>query len=638
MKKLVLSLLLFFVFPILVMADVDYDITDYYIESHILENGDLKVQELFVLDGTFNGYERDIFYANSYTMYYGETINFENDAIYDATSISDLVIKAKYVNEVDFSTMNDNNFDEFLQSNYASNGDKAKFIYYELNGGGRYRMYYPSNNDRVAFYLTYTLEDVVVIHNDVAELYWNFIGTDYADELENVKIRVYLPNEDVTSNFRIWAHGNLTGEVAFLEKDNKKIGLEASVDYVNANEAVDIRTTFDKSLITDSTMLDNSKTDALEKIIEVETKRADEANQIRHEYRLKYLFTIGLGVIYLIAFIITVIKTIKKYMITKKSGFEHEYNREFIDDYNVEVIDYLLNKNNISSNAMSASIMNLIYKKNIKAEEIDTGKKSKNDYKFTLINEDNLNDTEKKLIYFLFKNIGKQDESGNYTFTTKKLRDYASSTMSYNRFISNYTDWKNSVIKDGKKEGFYENASKARITALIWVIIAFLLYSFSKIIIIGSPLILIVILSIIFLICTLVVNKKTEKGALHYDKWMAFKRFLKDFGTFNEKELPEIVLWERYLVYAVIFGIADKVQKDMNVKIKEIETTYGTTYPNIYVYHSICNSINYSVNDAVKSSYSKQVANSSSSSGSGSGGGFSSGGGFGGGGGGGRGF
>jgi ribonucleoside-diphosphate reductase alpha chain len=36
---------------------------------------------------------------------------------------------------------------------------------------------------------------------------------------------------------------------------------------------------------------------------------------------------------------------------------------------NVEVIDYLMNSN-ITPNAMSASIMNLIYKKNIKAEKI----------------------------------------------------------------------------------------------------------------------------------------------------------------------------------------------------------------------------------------------------------------------------
>ena len=60
MKKILLSILLLIITPLIVTAEVDYDITDYYIESFILDNGDLQVKELFVLDGTFNGYERDL--------------------------------------------------------------------------------------------------------------------------------------------------------------------------------------------------------------------------------------------------------------------------------------------------------------------------------------------------------------------------------------------------------------------------------------------------------------------------------------------------------------------------------------------------------------------------------------------------
>ena len=52
-----------------------------------------------------------------------------------------------------------------------------------------------------------------------------------------------------------------------------------------------------------------------------------------------------------------------------ESDFISDYYREFIEDYNVEVVDYIMNKN-ITPNAMTASIMNLIYKKNIKAEKM----------------------------------------------------------------------------------------------------------------------------------------------------------------------------------------------------------------------------------------------------------------------------
>ena len=111
-------------------------------------------------------------------------------------------------------------------------------------------------------------------------------------------------------------------------------------------------------------------------------------------------------------------------------------------------------------------------------------------------------------------------------------------------------------------------------------------------------------------------------------------------GNFEVKELPEIKLWERYLVYATIFGIANKVQKTMKIKLDEmnIDTTNPTIHDYIY-FNAISNNISSSMSDSVKTSLSAVAqAAASSASGSGSGGGFSGGGGFGGGGGGGHGF
>ena len=147
------------------------------------------------------------------------------------------------------------------------------------------------------------------------------------------------------------------------------------------------------------------------------------------------------------------------------------------------------------------------------------------------------------------------------------------------------------------------------------------------------------------MIYMLIFNKRTKGGAEDYQKWKAFKRFLEDFGRFDEKELPEIVLWERYLVYANIFGIADKVGKTMKIKFNEINTNNQYSNGDLLFDYMMWNNLNYSINNTVRSSVStartvvnEAIAKSSSSSGGGFGGGFSSGGGFGGGGGGGRGF
>lgn len=128
-----------------------------------------------------------------------------------------------------------------------------------------------------------------------------------------------------------------------------------------------------------------------------------------------------------------------------------------------------------------------------------------------------------------------------------------------------------------------------------------------------------------------------------YHKWMALKNYMVDFGNMDEKELPEIILWEKYLVYAVTLGCAKKLSKTMEIKVKELETSgemIDTTVLDLHRMH-VCLSLNQSltqtVTSAINTANSVQIANSSDSSSGGFGGGFSGGGGsFGGGGGGGR--
>ena len=104
-----------------------------------------------------------------------------------------------------------------------------------------------------------------------------------------------------------------------------------------------------------------------------------------------------------------------------------------------------------------------------------------------------------------------------------------------------------------------------------------------------------------------------------------------DFSLLDEKEVPELVLWEKYLVYATAFGIADKVIKQLKTRFPELndDSYVSSHYTCMYMashsnlYHS---SFSKSVS-AAESYHAREVASSSYSSGSGGGGGFSSGGG-----------
>ena len=107
MKKLFM-LFLFCCFPLFVEARVDYDITNYFIDATILEDGDVSVKELIVLDGTFNGYIRDIVYKND-KLKYQESQDFSQSAIYNASGFKNISIYAKKFSkeELSFDTFNE---------------------------------------------------------------------------------------------------------------------------------------------------------------------------------------------------------------------------------------------------------------------------------------------------------------------------------------------------------------------------------------------------------------------------------------------------------------------------------------------------------------------------------------------------
>lgn len=55
--------------------------------------------------------------------------------------------------------------------------------------------------------------------------------------------------------------------------------------------------------------------------------------------------------------------------------------------------------------------------------------------------------------------------------------------------------------------------------------------------------------------------KLTPKGINELNKLKAFKAFIKDFGNFADKYPEEIILWDRYLSYAQVFGLTKDIMK-----------------------------------------------------------------------------
>ncbi len=643
MKKIrfILFSLFIMLLPIFVYAD---GTTRYYIEVNVLDNGDAEIKELKLMDGEYNGYKTDIRYkSNGLTKFDGSKSSFEGSDIYNASALTDVKVYDVKFTTTDFSVINNKNR-EFVLVNSAAKGDYGVYTKTTNSEGIEILSYQPSVYKRASL-VTYTLKDLVVVHNDIAELAHDFIGTDYQEDISNLIIRINLPSS--SKELRIFSHGPLNGKNRII--DDKSV--EITYETLDKGNAVDGRVVFDKSIVPNATK--KSNVDGLGKILEVEKERANYANKLREAARkrekmlqaLAIIMEILLG-IWLIGLIVIVYKFYNKNDKEYRSEFNGKYFRDFPEEYTPSTVSYLMNKsiNNLSFNA---EILDLIRKKAITIEEVTIDKKGlfknkqQKDYKLSRnmnFNLDTLSTSEKKLFNLLIGTVG----NGDYVILGD-MKEFSKDYNNAKRLISGYDSWRYACESEAETEEFYENTKKEKTNCILYSLI-FIPITFLALLC-GSNMgrvLLMDLFGILAIIYFSSATKRTKKGNEQYHKWKGLKNFLADFGRLDEKDLPEIKLWERYLVYATMFGLAAKVQNAMKMNLERmnysdnIDFTY-LYFDNYYFSNSMTNAVNSSLSSARGTISTHELASSSDSSSGGYGGGSSfGGGGFGGGSGGGR--
>ena len=62
----------------------------------------------------------------------------------------------------------------------------------------------------------------------------------------------------------------------------------------------------------------------------------------------------------------------------------------------------------------------------------------------------------------------------------------------------------------------------------------------------------------------------TESGEDEKEKWKALKNFMSEYSLISEKGMNDLVIWEKYLIFATAFGLSDKVIKEFKAKYKRV--------------------------------------------------------------------
>lgn len=250
-----------------------YGIENYYINATLEEDGDLRVQEYFNLEGEYNGFEKKINYENPDAYpFHPELDYYGGSDLHNGTDIIINEIRAVSVNpNFDFSKISG---EKFIKTSSAEKGDYGVYTTTKNWSGYSYLIYLPSKKNK-AFYIDYTIKNIAILHNDVGELGWNIFNSSFSESIGYLQIKVHFPNNQ--NEFKVWAHGPLNGLVA---KEGTTT-LIATIEGLSAHRAIDIRATFDQSVISQSPK--KSNVIALQKILNYEENKANQANYEREQ-------------------------------------------------------------------------------------------------------------------------------------------------------------------------------------------------------------------------------------------------------------------------------------------------------------------------------------------------------------------
>lgn len=496
------------------------------------------------------------------------------------------------------------------------------------------------------FDVSYRVVNAVKIHPDVAELYRKFIGEANGNKISYVQVNLTLPpgaeqfgqGEDI----RIWGHGPLNGEVEFAGPGAVVLKVKDLSPYT----FMEGRVVMPASLFPGAPAEAFTAEPALEKILAEEQGWADKANKERAMARVETgagagIVAAALGIVFMLW---------RRFGRKHPTIFDGDYYRDLPANYSPAELSVLWNFKAMNANDITATIMDLARRQFLFLEE-DTvqvkrllGSKEVTTFRLSFMpapepaalrkpEEATLRPHEEELIDYLKNDIG---GGKDYIYLTD-IEEYA---KKYGEaFHAWWSSWTATIVSKCEDYNFFDSqGSMTLLTVLGGValfVVGFVLAA--RIGIIGWAMI---IAGIIIFFVPRLFKRRSVTGQEDYVRWAAFKKFLEHFSEMQRHEIPSLIIWEHYLVYAVTLGVAKEVIKQLEVvfpNMQDGDYRFGYGWMMYGTYHTGMNALTNSF-DGIGDSFERSLASaqkaaSKASSGSGGGGGFSGGGGGGGGGG-----
>ena len=480
----------------------------------------------------------------------------------------------------------------------------------------------PATNEQRTFVLTYRVDDALTVGPDVGELYWQFLGDDHPG-IDTMTVELAVPGDspastpdspdDDASVLRAWGHGPASGAVTV----NPGL-VTATVDDVPSRQFVELR------VLIPTTELDvePSTPPRLAQVLEEERSfiENEDAEQTRRRFGgLLGPIAAGLGLV-------------GAGVLWRRFGREPkpdlmigEYWREPLDDPPAMVIANLQRGSAPIGQAIASTLIDLAQRGYLRITA-EVEERWGPDHTVHTIHWQGrefgpeVQTYERSLVAMVLR--------GRNQMSTDELTEWGQAHRS--AAAKELAKVQKEITAEAKLRGFAVSA-QPRANALVLALtvavagaglVARWLGSGWGWLAIGvAPLIL-------FGGGWLVRNRSTH-AATEAAKAKGLRNFLRDFSQLEDAPVGHLVLWERYLVYAVTLGVSAELLRGLATRLPAVaqDPAFGAWYIGPAGRLDHIDGFN-NVGGSISSSFSPP------SNSSGSGGGFSGGGGGGGGGGG----
>jgi uncharacterized membrane protein len=424
----------------------------------------------------------------------------------------------------------------------------------------RIEAFAPLSDRSTAFTYRWRAAGAATRYADTGELSWQLIGRGWDVPIGRVHAEVVLPPGTPSAEVRAWGHGPLSGVVR-RDPDGTVV---FAVDDLPPHTFVEAHLLFPPRALAGAP---KDAARVLQDRLAEEEALAREANAVRADARAaqaaaeridRIAWAVGgaLTAAGLTLWLVLFFRTGREH----RTAFRAKYLREVPEGVPPALAGAVWHMGVVTDDDLSATLLDLAVAGILRifpgsggafVLSLDRGRLGQAD------------DLTQPLVRLLDEALG----SGSMTMD--ELRSWAAANAK--RFRGGVDTWRDGVHRRVRTMGLVEKGGTGRaalaavttgVAALVVAVLALLSWQWEMLV----P----AAVCLGFSVASPVLRRRSREAAELHAQLRALDRYLRDFGRLHEKPAAAAVLWERYLVMAVVFGIATQVIEQMRIHVPQV--------------------------------------------------------------------